>query len=158
MTGTSTRRLTLAPLTLAHAALAAALHASSFDAPWDRAALARLLAMPGAFGFLGVVNGEPEGFILCRAAAGEGEILTLGVAPACRRSGLGGRLLEQALSASIQAGAQRLYLEVAENNHAARAFYGVNGFTAVGRRPGYYRRPGQEAVDALILCRTVVAP
>jgi len=125
MTGAPIRPLPLPltqALTLAHATLAAALHARSFDTPWDTAALARLLAMPGAFGFLGVIDGEPAGFILCRAAAGECEVLTLGVDPACRRSGLGSRLLEQALATAAQAGVQRLYLEVAENN---RAEFGV---------------------------------
>jgi ribosomal-protein-alanine N-acetyltransferase len=41
-------------------------------------------------------------------------------------------------------------LEVAVDNHAARDLYLGASFSAVGRRPRYYRRPDGR-VDALIL-------
>lgn len=48
-------------------------------------------------------------------------------------------------------GAKTMFLEVAEDNHAARALYQNFGFAMVGRRPGYYARKEQTAMDALIL-------
>jgi ribosomal-protein-alanine N-acetyltransferase len=46
--------------------------------------------------------------------------------------------------------AQKIFLEVAEDNHAAFAFYTKTGFVITGKRAGYYKRIGG-AVDALML-------
>jgi ribosomal-protein-alanine N-acetyltransferase len=55
------------------------------------------------------------------------------------------------------AGAQALFLEVAEDDAGARRFYGSSGFVPVGRRRGYYRRAGRGRVDALVLRRPLTA-
>ena len=136
----------LAPLSPVHAALMAGMHRICFAEPWDEAAMAGLLAMPGAFGLLaGEVS--PRGFILCRTAADEAEVLTLLVLPPYRRSGLAGRLVEAAWS---QAGAASMFLEVAADNVAGLALYSSHGFVPVGRRPRYYGG----RTDALILRRS----
>ncbi len=125
----------------------AALHAAAFAAPWDEAAMRDLLSQPGAF----AVGREEAGFILCRVVADEAEVLTLATAPASRRQGLGLLLVEAAAETASAQGASRLFLEVAEDNAAARALYARAGFLEVGRRRGYYARPGGPAIDALVL-------
>ncbi len=130
--------------------LLAALHARCFEQAWSREAFARLLATPGAFACLAVDAAEPLGFALARAAAGEAEILTIGVLAVARRRGAG-RALVAAIEAEAGArGAAELFLEVADDNHAARALYLSQGFAQVGRRPAYY---GQR--DALVLRRAI---
>lgn len=124
----------------------AALHAESFDAPWSAAALAALLAQPGVEAAV-----EDDGFILIRVVAEEAEVLTLAVRPASRRRGLGSRLLARAAARAADRGARTLFLEVAEDNTAARALYDRAGFTPAGRRRGYYARADGPAADALIL-------
>ena len=57
------------------------------------------------------------------------------------------------IAASIERGAAKLFLEVAEDNAPAQHLYHMLGFTAVGRRPGYYRRKTGPAVAALTLRR-----
>jgi len=52
------------------------------------------------------------------------------------------------------AGARRVFLEVAEDNWAARRLYAALGFAPVGRRRNYYRR-GQDFVAALTMRRLV---
>ena len=47
-----------------------------------------------------------------------------------------------------------MFLEVRESNVAARALYASRGFSAVGRRRGYYRHPVE---DALVLRRDATA-
>ena len=74
-----------------HAALFAALHAACFTAAWDAAAFRTFLGQPGVTGLLAAENGVPEGFVLGRCAAGEAEILAIGVLPARRRHGFDGR-------------------------------------------------------------------
>ena len=122
------------------------LHRQSFETPWDTGAFEALLTQQGV---IGVRHGE--GFILCRAILDEAEILTLAVNPAARRSGLGLRLVEAAGGLSAHAGVLRLFLEVAEDNAAARGLYARAGFISEGRRKGYYARKDTPAVDALLL-------
>ncbi len=98
-------------------------------------------------------NGHPGGLVLYRMVAGEGEILTIGVAPSWRRRGIGGRLLAGALNAMMMLGARRVFLEVGERNTAARALYEGMGFEVVGRRAGYYDHGEGRREDALVMVR-----
>lgn len=138
-----------------HAETLAALHALCFpDEPWDAAAIASLCSPPEGFALLALRGEEPVGFALARVAAGEGEILTIGVLPADRRGGVGRRLVMAVLGTAQDLGAEALFLEVAEDNSPARTLYMANGFEPVGRRPGYYTRPGG-AVAAVVMRRTI---
>ncbi len=132
-------------------AVLAEIHDQAFDDPWSAPAFADLLASPGVLAF-GVEDGS--GFILCRVVAGEAEILTLAVTPPLRRRGLGKALVEAGAKAAADQGARSLFLEVAADNAAAIALYDGAGFTPVGRRAGYYRRP-DGAIDALVLRRAL---
>jgi [ribosomal protein S18]-alanine N-acetyltransferase len=128
------------------AARLAGVHATAFSAPWDAAAFADLLDQTGVFAVE-----DPDGFILMRVVADEAEILTLAVRPRARRRGLGARLLRDGAAAAAGQGAQRLFLEVAEDNVAARALYARAGFVEAGRRPRYYARHDGGRRDALVL-------
>ncbi len=129
----------------AHAAALALIHAEAFPpgARWSAGAMELQLGLPGVFGLMD----ERGGFVLARVAADEAEILTLAVAPALQRQGLGRALMQAAMAAAAGRGAASVALEVAERNAAARALYAGLGFTGVGRRRGYYGAGG----DALIL-------
>ena len=145
----------LTPASAADAAALARAHARSFDSPWSAADLAALLESPGVFALAALSGGEIRGFILARAIAGEAEILTLAVDPPQRRQGIARALLEAAIAAAENAGAEAVFLEVAADNPAAIALYGAVGFTQAGRRRGYYARPGGDAIDALVLRRAI---
>jgi [ribosomal protein S18]-alanine N-acetyltransferase len=141
------------PLTAPMSTVAAALHAAAgFHEPWDAQAFADLAAMPGAAGRLALDDETPIGLVLWRVAADEAEILTICTAPDQRRMGAGRCLLDAAIAAISEAGARRLFLEVAVDNTAAIALYLSFGFTEEGRRKGYYRT-ADGLVDALILAR-----
>ena len=131
----------------------ASIHAEAFDAPWDAAAFSDLLTQTGV-----IACAETEGFILIRVVADEAEILTLAVRPAARRRGMAARLTARAVAAAEAEGATRLFLEVAEDNAAARALYASLGFQAAGRRRGYYDRKDGPAADALMLLLNLTAP
>ncbi|MBP7002097.1 GNAT family N-acetyltransferase [Amaricoccus sp.] len=129
----------------------AALHARCFDVappPWSAAAFAGLLAEPACF-----LLARPLGFALGRAAAGEAELLTIAVAPEARGRGEGAGLLAGFEAEAARRGAAEAFLEVAEDNAAARALYARAGFAEAGRRPGYYRRARAPAIAALTLCK-----
>lgn len=131
----------------------AAVHAAAFDRPWTSDAFAQLLSQPGVFAI-----SRPDGFILLRTTADEAELLTLAVAPGARRNGLGRWLATEGAKRAKAAGARRLFLEVADDNLAARRLYAVLGFQETGRRKRYYARPDAPAVDALLLRLNLTAP
>ncbi|MBU1347168.1 MAG: ribosomal protein S18-alanine N-acetyltransferase [Alphaproteobacteria bacterium] len=122
------------------------LHAQAFDAPWSAAAFADLLGQTGL-----ILEADANGFIVVRVVADEAEILTLAVRPSGRRAGLGARLVRAATDRAAAAGARRMFLEVAEDNPAARALYERLGFETAGRRLRYYHRRSGSDVDALLL-------
>lgn len=148
------------PVGISHAAVIATLHggcfASEMEPSWDEKAVAELLSMPGAFAHVASRQEDPAGFVLARVAADEAEIISIGVLPDIRRRGVAKALLKDAINTAAQGGAARMFLEVAEDNTAALAFYQGEGFSACGRRAGYYKR-SQGTVDAQILVLDIAA-
>jgi ribosomal-protein-alanine N-acetyltransferase len=153
-----------------HAALLAGMHRICFAEPWGEKAMADLLAMPGAYGFLALPQSGkghppegdkspegggskhlPLGFILCRTAGDEAEVLTFLVLPPFRRCGVATKLLDRAMEMARLAGAIAIFLEVAADNDGARHLYSSRGFEQVGCRPRYYGN----AIDALVMKRAL---
>lgn len=133
----------------ADSALLAALDAACLPEVWEAGFFEQILKDPGGFAFIGEANGVPLGFVLGRRAADEAEILALGVLPAYRRNGLGGRLVRAAAVRAQALGATALFLEVAVDNGAARALYAAHGFCEAGARKRYYGAGA--GGDALVL-------
>jgi ribosomal-protein-alanine N-acetyltransferase len=138
----------------------ARLHRACFDEPWSKSDLAHLLALPGGLGLIARTHGfrrlgfdtrRPVGFSLCRVTRDESELLSIGVAPDMRRSGLGTDLVRQSMQRCRAGGARCMFLEVAVDNPGAQALYGREGFREVGRREEYYRRAGGVRVAALTM-------
>lgn len=131
----------------------AAIHAASFTLPppWAAAEIAATLASPGAF-----VLREDQGFLIGRVILDEAELLTLAVAPAARRHGIGARLLAAFHARARDLGALSAFLEVAAGNAPAQALYRGAGWAQAGRRARYYHSAdGQQHDDALILRRAL---
>ncbi len=94
---------------------------------------------------------------MLRTAGDEAEILTFGVVPNCRLMGIGKELVEACRTTAKNAGAEKLFLEVAADNTAALALYAGGGFREVGRGKNYYEPQDNSATskDALILHLTL---
>ena len=135
----------------------ASLHAVCFEDAWRLPLLRRIFSVPGTFGLSLRQDNEIVGFVMCRSSGGEAEILSLGVAPAARRSGIAHALMEATIILAVKRSLGALFLEVAEDNEAARRLYEVLHFHQVGRRPAYYRRRDGPSVDALTLRRQLAA-
>ena len=65
---------------------------------------------------------------------GAGGTLGMGLLPAYRGRGIGGRLMGEAIAASRAFGFHRVQLVVFEHNARAQAFYAKFGFVSEGRR------------------------
>lgn len=95
------------------------------------------------------------GFVIARCGADEWEIENVVVAGDQRRRGLGSALVSRLLHESRASGITSVLLEVRPSNVAARRLYEKTGFSEIGRRPGYYRDPPE---DALILKISISFP
>lgn len=132
------------------------IHTLSFDDAWTGVMIRRILTMPGTFGIVARHGRQwtVAGFALLRLAADECEVLSLAVAPESRGAGVGGLIFDAAMERASQAGAAKLFLEVAEDNDIARNLYAGRGLVPVGRRPDYYlRKDGTKAAAVTMSCR-----
>ncbi|HUO26150.1 MAG TPA: ribosomal protein S18-alanine N-acetyltransferase [Candidatus Aquilonibacter sp.] len=85
-------------------------------------------------------------FLVARNAGSEWELENLVVAEACRRRGLGRRLIAELIRQAQQSKAHSVFLEVRDSNQAARRLYEGMGFAIRGRRKGYYSAPDEDAL------------
>jgi ribosomal-protein-alanine N-acetyltransferase len=92
------------------------------------------------------------GYIIVYVAVGECHVLNVCVDPQHQGLGLGQRLLDYALQAALELGAESAFLEVRVSNAAAIALYERSGFAQVGKRPNYYPA-GDRREDALVYSR-----
>jgi ribosomal-protein-alanine N-acetyltransferase len=137
--------------TPAHAEAMAQAHAGAFTPGWREDEFEDLLDGEGVFGFLARDEDGPLGVILCRIAAGEMEVLTIGVPAAARRRGVARALMAAALTAARTAGTEACFLEVAVDNAAATALYEGLGFHHAGLRKAYYDRGADGVMDAIVM-------
>jgi len=126
----------------------AALEAAAFGArSWGAIGVKASFEAPGVFVLLGGESeNAPSGFALWRDLGEEAELLTIGVAPAARKSGLGRALLAAILDAARVAGVEKIYLEVDARNQTGLALYESAGFRPIGVRKRYYRDGGDATV------------
>ena len=87
-----------------------------------------------------------NGFIVWRAVADEAELITIGVAPDARRTGIGAAMIGIMEGELKKSGVKSVFLEVAENNAPARKLYEQNGYAQIGVRPKYY-----DGIDAIMM-------
>jgi ribosomal-protein-alanine N-acetyltransferase len=122
----------------------------SFPVPWpERSYRYELTENPASNLLVAESNGPVHrvvGFIGCWLIADEVHISTLAVHPSFRGQGIGRILLEETLDQSARRGAEVASLEVRVTNDSAINLYRKLGFEVVGRRPGYYRDNGEDAL------------
>lgn len=91
-----------------------------------------------------------NGFIVYRATCDEAEIITVGVAPEARRTGIAAAMIGIMEADLKKRGVKHIFLEVAADNTPARALYKQNNFVQIGIRPKYY-----DGIDAIIMRKDI---
>jgi ribosomal-protein-alanine N-acetyltransferase len=135
------------------AASLAALHSASFRRGWSEDEFERLLLDRSVLAHRATLGQRTVGFIISRIAAGEAEILSVAVARAQQGRGLARRLLDLHMRRLAGLGVCTVFLEVDDDNVPARRLYARSAFRQVGRRDGYYARPGSEPSGAALVLR-----
>jgi ribosomal-protein-alanine N-acetyltransferase len=115
---------------------------------WSRSGYRAELADTRHRYYVAAENGDGGllGWAGVRVVGDSAEILTVGVVPAARRTGIARRMLDALLTESIRRGAREAFLEVRVDNAAALALYASEGFAQVGIRRGYYAGGRVDAV------------
>ena len=98
--------------------------------------------------------GDVTGYAVASAAGDVVELQRIGVDPGQRRGGVATRLLDGVLDLARAGGAERVLLEVREDNAGALGFYAARGFTELARRKRYYR----DGATAVVLALPVTGP
>jgi ribosomal-protein-alanine N-acetyltransferase len=83
-------------------------------------------------------DGVVVGHAVTSAAGDIAELQRIAVDEGLRRTGVASALLTGVVEAAARTEADRLLLEVREDNRGAIAFYARQGFTEIDRRPRYY--------------------
>ncbi len=131
------------------------LQAASLDEAWSTESLTSMIQTQSAFG-LGVFNDEAcVGFSVYLPGVDDCELLSIATAPALRGQGVAKHLLDEGERTARAAGFDRILLEVADDNLAARALYDRHGFSKDGIRKGYYARANAPARDAILMSKPI---
>lgn len=97
-----------------------------------------LSRLPTVAYLVAVDGAEVVGHAVTSVAGDIAELQRVAVLPPYRRQGVARALLEHVLSAVVRTEADRVLLEVREDNAPALGFYAALGFTEVDRRRRYY--------------------
>jgi ribosomal-protein-alanine N-acetyltransferase len=116
-----------------------AIEQASHPDPWSMQVLRESCIGEGYVGFVSIEDtGIIIGFCCARMLVQELEIVNLAVAPAWRRKGTALGLIRYLIEYCHAKPANRILLEVRENNTAALSLYNKAGFIEDGIRRKYY--------------------
>ncbi len=143
------KNLEYAPAKLADLEQIMMIERVSFPYPWTEGmVVSELCDAPFSFSY---VARDPEknriiAYVFMRALFDELHLLSIAVAPAWRRQGIGEALLALVLKTVHEKGLKRISLEVRVSNLPACKLYRKFGFKEVGLRRGYYCKPTENGL------------
>lgn len=107
--------------------------------------------LPTVLYLVAEVEGAIAGYAAASIVADIAELQRIAVTPLNRRTGLAAALLDAVIAAAEEQRADRILLEVREDNHGALAFYADQHFVEIDRRRRYYR----DGATAIVLRRGI---
>ena len=138
----------LLPMRSIHVPQVAALEQVCFSDPWPEEAVRSELTNPLSLWLVALEGETVIGYVGSQTVLGEADIMNVAVSPDHRRQGIAEALLQYLQTILKIKEVHSLTLEVRVSNAPAIALYEKLGYVQVGRRPGYYHKPRE---DALIL-------
>ena len=137
-------------MTEAYVPQTAALEAACISEPWSENQIRGELANPWALWLVALAGDTLVGYLGVEYGPDGGNVVSVTTDPSFRRRGAA-RALFAEMDARLRAlDLQYLTLEVRPSNAPALALYHSLGFQQVGRRPGYYQKPKEDAL--LLTC------
>ena len=128
-----------------HVEAIAELEKMCFLDPWSANSIASELHNPLSDWFVAVDNGMVCGYVGSQSVLDGADMMNIAVHPDYRKQGIGYALIERLITALKEKNVISLCLEVRVSNESAIGLYSKMGFAVVGKRPGYYRNPREDA-------------
>lgn len=123
----------------------AGLCAACLPQPWSAASFASEREK-GSLLLTAWENATLIGFAVAEKQDDAAYLHLIGVAPSCRRTGVGRELMSRYEAWSRSVGADRLLLDVRVSNETAQALYRALGFEILTRRRGFYSYPREDGL------------
>lgn len=117
-----------------------------FRTPWSYNSLLGELSNDVAYYVVAVDGGEVCGYAGMWVMLDEAHMTNIAVDPDHRQRGIARRMILHLMHTALQNGAERMTLEVRENNHSAQRLYASLGFGFAGIRKRYYTDTGENAL------------
>ena len=135
-----------------------AIEGAAYSFPWSRGNFIDSIAAGHLARVLLDARGAMLGYFVAMVAVDEMHLLNITVAPAFQGHGHARRMMDAVIAQCRTEAAHALWLEVRESNERARAIYEHMGFTAQGRRKGYYPAAFGSREDAIVMSLRFEAP
>ena len=124
-----------------------AIDQASFSLPWpERSFRFELTDNPASRYWVADLDEHVVGMLVAWLIVDEIHIATIATHPDFRKQGIGKNLLLHTLKSAKEEGAVTSFLEVRESNLDALEMYRKFGFVESGRREGYYKDNGEDAI------------
>lgn len=118
----------------------------SFAAPWTRGMFEETLSSPVGMGVVAEESRRIVGYLVFYFAASEIHVMNIAVRQDRRGLGLASWMMSRVMDLARRNSMETCFLEVRESNVPARGLYEKLGFRQIGRRKGYYRETGEDAI------------
>jgi [ribosomal protein S18]-alanine N-acetyltransferase len=139
--------VTFRKMTLGDLEQVVAIDQMSFSLPWPaRSFQFELTDNPASRSWVAELDGRLVGMVVAWLIVDEIHIATIATHPDFRKQGIGEKLLLHTLQSAKAEGAVSSFLEVREGNTAAIMIYRKVGYVESGRREGYYKDNGEDAI------------
>lgn len=117
-----------------------------FSDPWSVSMLEPELANPLSLWMVALEQEHVIGYLGSQSVLDTADMMNIAVHPDYRRRGIAEQLIDVLIDQLSQRGVYSLALEVRVSNEPAIVLYEKLGFKRVGCRPGYYRKPKEDAL------------
>lgn len=139
-------RLLFREMTQDDAEAVAAVEEKCFAVPWKRDDFWREAKNELASYIVAELDGKIVAYAGAWVSFNQADVMNVGVDPNFRGQGLGTLLFAELIKTVKARGATSITLEVRPSNKAAIKLYENFGLRSVGRRKGYYRDNGEDAI------------
>lgn len=116
-----------------------------FNDPWSIHSISSELNNPLSTWLVAVEGGVVCGYVGSQSVLDGADMMNIAVHPDYRKQGIGYNLVDKLIDLLKAKDVISLSLEVRVSNENAINLYNKMGFEIIGKRPGYYRNPREDA-------------
>lgn len=133
-------------MTASDVSVLAEIERANFSRPWSEESLLKELGNDNSIFITAECEGNIAGYGGMYLIGTEGDITNIVVSSLYRQRGVASAIISSIIDNAKKHGITEITLEVRESNKAAVQLYEKYGFRSVGKRPGFYDFPKEDAL------------